>query len=258
VLEGSGEPAQTAAISEALERLVASGSIDRVLRAPDPGLSGSSARYVRDVPEALPLPPRTAAELWGVAEASSDHVLLTSARMFFYSAGSNWIADALARLRADDRLWLMTTHAGPPSGAIGSVRSLSREEMGPLSWDRRLGVWRSRRALSEYFLLDRRKIAGALSPQDPAPACLGDWITTAMAKAGGSRGSLDGRRSWAVHARGELALSDWPLRFTRLIEKGLFPTCQRGRFHLDLQNERLERAWRQLAENVPLVSSANA
>jgi hypothetical protein len=247
VVEPGAEPAQAEALDATLKRLVSAGTVDRVLHGPLPSFGEAGARFLR-APEEVPLPQRTATELWGLSEARSDHVLLTGTRVLFYSSAGSWIADALARMSLDPKLWLMTTHAGPPSGAVGSLRSLSREEMGQMSWDRRLGVWRSRRALPEYFLVDRTKLTGALPAADPVPNSLGDWITLAMRESGAQRGSLDGQRSWAVHARGALPFSEWPARFTRLIEKGVFPACQRGKFELNLGDSRLEYAWRRLAE----------
>ncbi len=248
VVEPGAEPARAEALHATLERLVSAGTVDRVLSGALPSLGEAGARFLREPREAA-LPVRTATELWGLAEARSDHVLLTGTRVLFYSSAGSWIADALSRMRLDPKLWLMTTHAGPPCGAVGSLRSLSREEMGQMSWDRRLGVWRSRRALPEYFLVDRTKLTGALPAADPAPASLGDWITLALRESGAQRGSLDGQRSWAVHARGALPHSEWPERFTRLLERGVFPACQRGKFELNLGDSGLEYAWRRLAES---------
>ncbi len=236
-----------------LERLRADGVIDRV-QAVDP--SPATVREVlgRYFGPAAPQVPTHAvtggpiyATLFGLEAVATDHVLQMDADVFFYSGEESWVAQALARMAADPRLWLMMTHPGPPAGPVGA--SLSGPNARRAAWDAALGIWRFRSATTRYFLCDRRMLRGRLQPlalsggHAPLEQCLGQ----ALQRHGAFRGCLGDLASWHLHGwyHGE-PFAGWAPQLAAAIAAGQYPELQRGAYDLRLDQPRDRTAWGRL------------
>jgi hypothetical protein len=236
-------------------------SVDRTLQVPareaaaellcaylEPATAGCSA-LVSD---------RALAELWSLHQARSHHVLLCHAGVFFHASGSSWVHEALLRMRSDPGLWLMTTHPGPPAGPVGHPKSRPRGRLSSAQWDRRLRIWRTREACPSYYLVDRRKLLGALPRLESAPESLAAWVSHLPCEGRGGHGSVATKGSWAVDAGGEtMPGADWVPALMELVTRGACPTIQRGWFELPLSDPAFARAWaRMVGEVLPRASAA--
>jgi hypothetical protein len=265
----------SAAVDAALDRLVRDGHLDRILRAPrDTGERRAlCARYFPDAESARGqqgatpegAAPETAdgsllAELAALDLAGSDHVFLARLGTFFFTSGVSWVAQALSRLRDDPSLWLVTTQAGPPLGASGTLRSQSGSETTRASWDRRAHLWRLRDAAAPAFLIDRRRLRGRLrfdDLNDPA-AGLSDCLSAALGRAGAARGALGLKGSWALHAPAAHPLFPaWAPHIARLVEQGIVPATQRGP-EIRLGDPPARDEWQPLIERAAAAAAAAA
>src|SRR5262249_26326261 len=141
------------------------------------------------------------------------------------------VGQALSHLRDDPSLWLISTHAGPPLGASGSLRAQTSAETARASWDRRAHLWRLPDAGAPAFVIDRRRLHGALRFDDlpERPGRLAEHLSAALARSGAARGALGLKGSWTLHAPADHPqFGAWAPRIARLVEQGIVPAAQRG------------------------------
>jgi hypothetical protein len=199
----------------------------------------------------LELSARARRELFAVARARSDLVLMTNAWVFLSVAGSSWVASAAQKLEADSKLWFVMPHAGPPCGAPDDARTPAPDD-GRAHWDKKLKAWRLRAATLECFLLDRRKLLGALDPPIRRAESLGEWMAASLRSRGAYAGMLAGSSAWGVHVTPrELPIAAWPARMAESVQRGVYPAAQFGRAHVALDDGEATRAWLSLLESTP-------
>jgi hypothetical protein len=182
--------------------------------------------------------------LFGMEAMKGDYVLQMDADILFHSGPASWVSQALNCLQEDPRIWLMMTHPGPPAGPPG--QSLVGQNALSARWDPQSKLWRFSHATTRYFLCDRRRLHGQLSPIFQVGGCipLEQCISQAMQHRGAFRGALGDLESWHLHVwyHGE-PFPQWAPALTWLIEEGRFPEAQRGYYDLRLDEKTTRRLW---------------
>jgi hypothetical protein len=249
--------ASSGALDAAVDGLLRAGHVDRVLRSPAADTDRGRAivaRYVADASAGdAPLPASLLADLAALELAGSDQLLLARMGAFFFTSGASWVGQALSRLRDDRSLWLVSTQAGPPLGASGTLRSQHHNETARAAWDRRGHLWRLPDAATPAFVIDRRRLWGALRLADLA-AVAGDGLAgclpAALARAGAARGALVLKGSWALHAPAAFPeFASWAPWLARLVEQGIIPPEQRGP-EIRLADPSARATWQRLVERI--------
>jgi glycosyltransferase involved in cell wall biosynthesis len=245
-------------LDAALETLLRQGTIDRVIEvarerdAIEPVMIRFFGKAGSKIPTHATSGGPIFATLFGIEAASTDYVLQMDADIFFY-AKTSWVAEAL-KLLTDPMVWLVMTQAGPPGGAPGTRHGLGRQNAARAEWDADRRAWRFQSASTRYFLADRRRLYGKLAAlwHGGGVLPLEQCLSAALCKHGAYRMNLADGRSWDLHAYYHGApFSEWASRIACLVERGLVPTLQRGRYDMRLDRPADREAWRALVEAVP-------
>jgi hypothetical protein len=251
-----GRAASTrAALDEVLSSLLREGAIDRVAAVPSHAgdVAALMARYFGgDEAERIPTVSidgcAIAATLFALETAATDRAVQFDADMLFHAADTSWVAEGLAPLD-DPSVWLVMTHGGPPSGPIGTRRSLGPGNERGVAWDETHRAWSFSWASTRYFLTDRTRLRGRVAPLWekgellPLEVCL----SASLERAGARRLNLARRGSWDLHAYHHGApFPEWAARIAWLVEQGIVPARQRGQFDLRLDLPQTQRDWQPL------------
>jgi hypothetical protein len=245
-------------LRDVLDRLVAKGSLDRVVEVDESPsvMTDVIARYfpsdVRSVPAYASTGGPIYPTLFGLETVATDHVIQMDCDVFFHAANDSWVRRGLDAMSADRSLWLMMSHPGPPAGPPG--RSLAPANARRASWDGARSLWLFRTATTRYFLCDRRRLRGRLRAvrrrSDCAP--LEVCITNAMARHSAYRGSTDGSRGWHLHAWSHASpFPELCARIAELVQAGRFPDLQKGNYDLRLDRAPDRAAWAALSVEKP-------
>jgi glycosyltransferase involved in cell wall biosynthesis len=241
-------------LNAALERLQAAGHVDRVVQV-DYGrdrIRGVMQRYFGelDVPTHASTGGPIYPTLFGLEEASSDHVAQFDSDVLFWTDGTSWIEQSLAAMKRDPALWLMMTHAGP----IGPDRfqSLGGRNRRSAAWDAASTLWKFDHATTRYFLCDRRKLRGRipvvrrLGGCAPLEVCLGAMLKAERA----FRGNLADGTSWHLHAWShDSPFTEWAPSLVKAVSEGRFPPSQVGSYDLRLDRSAERRSWLEILGN---------
>jgi hypothetical protein len=245
------------AYRDVLKRLEARGIVDGVVwAAPSPEeLKRTLEAYFTDPIEHRGSHDATGAPIYsallGLELARSDLVLLMDADVFFCSLGKSWVAEGVSTLQRMAGCWLVMTHAGPPAGPIGTSQSLGPKNIHHATWDSAHDVWLFQHATSRYFLTDRRRLRGAVPvvtrPLGLAP--LESCLSAGLQRAQAYRANLAIDGSWDLHAEDHREpFPAWAAHIAALVERGMVPEGQRGRYDLNLRRRAERVAWRALIE----------
>jgi glycosyltransferase involved in cell wall biosynthesis len=233
--------------------LLAAGHVDRVVEVDSETdhARGVMARYFgkRGAPAYAATGGPIYATLLGLEEAPVDHVVQFDSDMLFHAAGPSWVEAGLAKLQADDSVWVVMTHAGPPAGPLGATSSLGSLNSRRSRWDARLGAWRCHTVSTRYFLTDRRRLHGKLAPVPMAGGCapLEICIGRAMQRHRASRANLALEGSWDLHPYShEAPFPEWAEAIAAAVERGDVPRGQRGKYDLRLDLPQERQAWADL------------
>lgn len=239
-----------------LQKLIADGVVHRAVDVDYEAATTKTImrRYFDQHYDRIPLHAATGgpiyATLFGLESMRNRHVLQMDADIFFFTAGTSWVAESLKCMDQDKNLWLMMTHPGPPAGPMGA--SLGPRNTRLAQWDRNLAIWRFKTATTRYFLCNKDNLKARLKPlwMGSAMAPLEQIISRCLQQHGACRGALGKLTSWHLHAwhHGE-PFPQWVKSLARSIETGRYPAFQGGQYdlRLDIPRDRLE--WKQMIQS---------
>ena len=188
--------------------------------------------------------------LLGLELARNHHVLLLDADMLFHSRGPSWVADGVARLKANPEVWFVMSHAGPPPAPMGT-----RDSLGPRNargtWHPDAAAWCFRHVTSRYFLVDRRRLRGRVpivtegNELEPLETC----FSAALQRFGALRINLAVEGNWDLHVHDHgPPFPAWADRIATLVERGVVPRQQLGDYDLKLRQGMHRIPWRALLQ----------